>query len=398
MILTPAQRIVASDTHRFRVVNAGRRWGKTILSVEEMLGVAIGKKDARIAYIAPTYQSARDIAWEALKKRALPITADTNEQRLELKIKNQHGGIGTVILRGWEAIETLRGQYFDFLVPDEVAMYRNFWTGWQEVLRPTLADKKGGALFISTPKGFNHFYDLYNLERTEEAFKSFHYTSYDNPHIDPKEIDEARRQMTEDRFAQEFLGDFRKQEGLVYKEFARDTHVYDDLTPRRQTIRILCGIDWGFTNPAAILRVEKDSDDHYWVSWEWYKRERQTSEIVEVAASVGANTYYPDPAEPDRILELERAGLNVHDVSKDITAGIATVRDLFAQNRLHIHKDCVNLISELETYAYEDPQPDKNQPEKPRKEKDHAVDALRYVLHMDAHTGAFINSSPLAIY
>ena len=398
MLLTPSQKIVASDTHRFRVVNAGRRWGKTILSVEEMLGVAIGKEDARVAYIAPTYQQARDIAWEALKKRALPITADTNESRLELKIKNQHKGTGTIVLRGWEAIETLRGQYFDFLVPDEAAMYRNFWVGWQEVLRPALADRRGGALFISTPKGFNHFYDLYNLERTEEAFKSFHFTSYDNPHIDPAEIDEARRQMTEDRFAQEFLGDFRKQEGLVYKEFQRNVHLYDDLTPRREVVRVLCGIDWGYRNPTAILKIEKDSDDTYWVSWEWYKSERQMSEIVEVAASVNANTYYPDPAEADRVGELERAGLNVHEVSKDVDAGIATVRDLFKQNRLRIHKDCVHLINELETYHYDDPKPDRNDKETPVKENDHALDALRYVLHMDAHTGVFINSGALAIY
>lgn len=376
MELTPAQNQVASDSTRFRVLLAGRRFGKTILSVEEMLGVAIGKGNARVCYVAPTFQAARDIAWDYLKKRASPIAVKINESRLEIEIHNQHGGTSILFLRGWEAIENLRGQKFDFIVLDEVAMVRRFWENWQEVLRPTLTDARGSALFISTPKGFNHFYDLYNS--TEDNFKSFHFTTYDNPHIPKDEVDEARRQMTEDRFAQEYLADFRKQEGLVYKEFDRKRHVFSEIGER--TGRVICGVDFGYTNPAAVIRILVDSDRHYWVTDEWYKTGQTTEQIKSAIAVMRPELVYPDPAEPDRIQELSYS-FSIQEVSKDISAGVDTVRELFKQNRLHIHKNCLSLIEELETYRYPDKKPDKNEEEKPVKENDHAVDALRYALH-----------------
>jgi PBSX family phage terminase large subunit len=397
-ILTPKQNDIAACLKRFRVLVAGRRFGKTVLAVEEMIGVAVSAPDRKVAYIAPTFQQARDICWEQLKKRCAPIIVEANETQLKLTIRTQGNGTSTIVLKSWDAIESLRGQFFHFLVLDEVAMYRNFWVGWQEVLRPALTDTKGGTLFISTPKGFNHFYDLYNLHLKDDNFASFHATTYDNPHIDPAEVDEARRQLTEDRFWQEYMGDFRKMEGLVYKEFDRNVHVYDDLTPRRPVSMVYAGIDFGFTNPTALLKVEHDSDNHFWVSFEWVKREKLMPEIIEQAKLVVANTYYPDPAEPDRIEELSRAGVNCHDVSKDVEAGIDTVRAIIKQNRLHVHKSCVNLINEFETYRYEDSKPDRNAPEKPVKDNDHCLDALRYVLHMVARNVPVIEEELLGVY
>lgn len=398
MELSPKQSEIASCRTRFRVVNAGRRFGKTILSVEEMIGVAVSGVDKRIAYIAPTFQQARDIAWEHLKRRAQPLIIDTNESQLKLTLRTTGGGTSVIQLKSWDAVEALRGQKFDFVVLDEVAMMRNFWIGWQEVIRPALTDTKGAALFISTPKGFNHFFDLFKLENTEKNFKSFHATSYDNPHLDKEELEEARRQITEDRFAQEYLADFRKQEGLVYKEFNRDTHLFDDKTERKQTIETIAAVDFGYTNPTAILKIERDSDQNYFVSWEWYKRQKTTAEIVEVTRTIKSNVCYPDPAEPDRIQEMENAGINCREVSKDIVAGIQTVRDLFKQGRLFIHKDCVNLINELETYHYPESTPDKNEKELPEKSNDHAVDALRYALHMNAQFVTTDDEELIGIY
>ena len=180
MLLTPSQTEIAQDTHRFRVVNCGRRFGKTTLAIEEMKGKAVAKP-SRIAYIAPTYQQARDIAWEQLKSELKPIIIKINESRLELTTKTLQGGESLIVLRGWEAIETLRGQKFDFIVVDEIASMRNYWSNWQEVIRPTLTDTKGEALFISTPKGFNHFYELFKKEAEDSDYKSFHFTTYDNP-------------------------------------------------------------------------------------------------------------------------------------------------------------------------------------------------------------------------
>lgn len=373
--LTKAQAEIALDKHRFRVLNCGRRFGKTTLAIEEIKGkIAAGKK--HICYIAPTYQQARDIAWEALKKELRG--ADFNESRLEIRIIDC-----VVVLRGWESIETLRGQAFDFIVIDEAAMMRNFDVNWEEIIRPTLTDTIGKAMFISTPKGFNHFYDLFNKELDDTDYRSFHFTTYDNPNIPVEELEKARKEMTEDRFAQEYLADFKKASGLVYKEFTRDC-IYSD--EKHNTIEKIAGVDFGYTNPSAILTIDRDSDNNYWVSDEWYRTGKTNIELIEYIKSKGYNAVYPDPAEPDRITEFQNHGINTREVSKDIEAGIDRVRELLKNNKLKVHKSCTNLIWELETYSYPAKKPDKNEPEIPIKENDHCLDALRYALYMNSQS------------
>lgn len=390
MQLHSAQSQIASNKTRFRVCCTGRRFGKTTLAVLEMVSKAVYGNDRNIAYIAPTYQQARDIAWQELKKIAGPAINKVNESRLEIILNTVNGGTSTISLRGWESIETLRGQKFNFIVIDEIASMRNWATNWQEVIRPTLTDYKGEALFISTPKGFNHFYELYCLDpqqakaypdqRQDDDYKSFHFTSYDNPFIPFDELEKAKKEITEDRFAQEYMADFRKTEGLVYKEFDRVRHVYTDTV--YNPVDRLVGIDWGWKNPASVHLIEKDSDRHYWISNEFYKTEQSTDVIVEHAKSLRPNKVYPDPAEPDRIDIARKAGLNVREVSKDVEAGVSCVQELLKQNRLHIHSSCINLIAEIETYSYPEKKPMNNEPETPIKENDHAMDEIRYVLYM----------------
>ena len=386
MKLTKAQASIAKDNHRFRVVNCGRRFGKTTLAIEEIKGKALYKK-SKIVYIAPTYQQARDIAWQTLTKELKPITKKINESRLELTVYCKTGGESLIQLRGWESIETLRGQDFDFIVIDEIASMRNFWMHWQEVIRPTLTDRKGHVLFISTPKGFNHFYDLYKEENEDKDYKTFNFSSYDNPHLPIDELEKAKQELTEDRFAQEYMADFRKTEGLVYKEFDRKRHLFTDKDEIPEFVKTIVGVDFGYTNPSTILQIKEDRDGNYWIISEWYKTKQTTEQIVQKAQGYQSNECYPDPAEPDRIEELKKGGLNVREVSKDIVAGINKVRELFKQNRIKINAGCKNLLWELETYHYPErgkdytSKLDMNEKEIPVKENDHAVDALRYSLY-----------------
>lgn len=395
MILTPSQTLIAQDLHRFRVVDCGRRFGKTTLAVEEMKGKALAKP-SRIAYIAPTFQQARDIAWETLLTELKPIIISANGSRLELRVKTIDDKESLIILRGWEAIETLRGQKFDFIVVDEIASMRNFLSMWQEVVRPTLTDNKGEGLFISTPKGYNHFYELFCLDPTkskafeeqiqDKDFKSFQFTTYDNPHIPPEEVDKAREELTEDRFAQEYLADFRKTEGLVYKEFDRDKHLYssEELDDRR-IVQTIGGLDFGHTNPCALLTIKIDSDSNYWVDSEFYQTGKTEDEIAEIVASTNLNKVYPDPESPSSIKALKRRGVNVREVVKNkdsIKNGINVIRELFKSGRLKINKNCINTIWELETYSYPEKKDLHNEEENPIKENDHAMDALRYPLFM----------------
>lgn len=411
MELTPSQAIIARDLHRFRVINCGRRFGKTTEATEEIKGLALIDRNKRIKklklnsfdeekvlvmsnqdeyrcrinYWAETYRDARDIAWGMLLKELGPIIIKSNDSRLEIIVCNEDGNRAIIKLRGWESVESARGTKSDFDIFDEVAKYCSFWMYWEEVIRPTLTDYIGEAMFYSTPKGFNHFYDLYNLQEKDKDFKSFHFTSFDNPFLLQSEINKAKQQMTEDRFSQEYLADFRKTQGLVYKEFSRERNIYTELGDKRMiysVANICVGVDWGYTNPAAILKIEQDTDNRFFVSQEYYKIQRSTAELIEIAKSYDGNYYYPDPAEPDRLAEMRKAGLNVREVSKDIEAGIESVREALKTNRLFIHSSCVNLISEIETYAYPDKKPNKNEYETPIKENDHALDALRYVIHM----------------
>lgn len=381
MDLHNAQKIIAKSDKRFRVVCCGRRFGKTTLAIFEMVAKAVYGNNRQIAYISPTYQQSRDIAWQELKRICLPAINKVNESRLEITLNTTLGGTSTIMLRGWESIETLRGQKFNFIVVDEIASMRNWLTNWQEVIRPTLTDVRGEALFISTPKGFNHFYDLFNLEHKDEDYKSFHFTSYDNPHIPFDELEKAKKELTEDRFAQEYMADFRKTEGLVYKEFDRDNAIYTE--PEFMAVDRFTTIDWGYTNPAAVYLIEKDTDRHYWISCEFYKTQKTTAEIIEYTKSLRPTKVYPDNAEPDRNEEARKAGLNIREVSKDIEAGINCVRELLKQGRLHIHSSCVHLINEFETYSYPEKKPNNNENETPIKENDHGLDSIRYGLYMN---------------
>lgn len=384
MILTPSQRIVAESRTRFRTICCGRRWGKTTLAVEEIKARAIYTQ-SNIAYVAPTYAQARDIAWEILKKELRGATISVNESRLEIKVRNIKNGESQITLKGWESIESLRGQSFDMLVIDEVAMMRNFWTNWQEVIRPTLTDRKGSVMFISTPKGFNHFYELYNMALTDKDYQSFHFTSYDNPHLSHDEINKARQEITETRFAQEYLADFKKVEGLVYKEFDRSRHLIDE-KPKDIFYEFLGGVDFGFNHPAAVSHIYKTQDGVYYVDNEWYQKGRTEAQIADYVLSCKFNRVYPDPENPSAIQVLAMKGVNVREVTKgknSVKAGIDRVRDLFKQNKLFINKRCVNTIAELESYCYDDSMDGSTPSENPIKENDDMLDSIRYVIYME---------------
>lgn len=388
MIFHPAQSQISRSTARFRVVCCGRRFGKTSLAVQEMAGKAYAANGRKVCYIAPTYQQARDLAWVELVKVCEPITVEKNETRLEITVQTADKGKSVISLKGWESIETLRGQAFDFIVIDEIASMRKWEENWNTVIRPTLTDRQGEVLFISTPKGFNHFYDLYNRENDAKAgadYKSFHFTTYDNPHLKKEEIDKAKVEMPEDGFAQEYLADFRKQQGLVYKEFDRIRHLYLGDIPRA-AVSLLAGVDFGFTNPAAVIHVRKDSDNHYWVEREFYRTGQTDAMVADYVMSQNFNMVFPDPENPAAIKELTDRAVNVREVVKgkdSIRNGISKVRELLRQGRLHIHISCFNLIEEFESYHYPEGSAGRNEYENPVKDFDHALDALRYVLMTD---------------
>ncbi len=383
--LHKTQAEVALDMHRFRVLCCGRRWGKTTLAIDQMKACAVAKP-CRVAYIAPTLQQARDIAWEQLKRDCHKAALTIREApRLEITLPTQKGGESLIVLRGWEAIETLRGQAFDLIVLDEVAMMKNFWSNWQEIIRPTLTDRKGEVIFISTPKGFNHFYDLFNLQEEDVDFKSFHFPSLSNPHLPPEEIEKAKQELSPERFAQEYMADFKKTEGLVYKEFDRSKHVFKEV--EEMFVERVAGVDFGFTNPCAIPDIGIDRSDTLWITSEFYETGRTDAQVAEYVGAMNFNKVYPDPESPGAIAELRKKNVPIRDVVKgkdSIKNGIDAVRELLKAGKLKVHHSCKNTIMEFETYSYPDKKDDRNEQENPIDENNHMMDAIRYVVMMRA--------------
>ena len=378
MSLHETQKIVAIDPHRFKVMRTGRRWGKTYLACKIIKGKVL-YKPRNVTYFATTYQQARDIAWEFLRKELEGLIVSANESRLEMKVRVLNSTETSLLqLRGWEAVEAERGKRNDFIVLDEVASMRNFWAGWHEVLRPTLTDTKGEALFISTPSGYNHFYDLNNLELTDPDYKSFHFTTYDNPHIPVEEIEKAKKELSNEQFLQEYMASFQKTSGLVYKEFNRGIHLYDELPVGNY--EKIAGIDPGYVHSAVVLDI-RIARDHWFVEDEWVKKGKTDAQIADYVAACQFKEVYPDPENQGFIKELTDRNVNVREVIKgknSVVSGIQKVREMLLNGRLKINRKCVNMISEFEMYSY-DEDTDK---ENPIKEMDDCLDACRYAVLM----------------
>ncbi len=155
---------------------------------------------------------------------------------------------------------------------------------------------------------------------------------------------------------------------------------------------IIEGLDFGWTNAMASITIERGRDGIFRIDNEWYKTERTTKDLIEEHLNYAKpHSIYPDPAEPDRIEEIRRAGFRCVDVKKgkdSIKAGIEAIQGLIIQGRFLINKNCVNTIAEIESYHYPDKQDNKNESEIPVDEDNHAMDAIRYALYTNAGLSA----------
>ena len=208
------QQEVFSDDTRFKVVAAGRRCGKTREAAWEMIIRALKTPKVEIFYVAPTQGQARDIMWSIMEDLAHPVITHKHVNNMQFKLVNG----SKISLKGADRPDTMRGVSLEYLVMDEYADMKP--QVWEEVLRPALADRRGGALFIGTPKGRNHFYDLflYADKGDDESYKAWHFTSYDNETLSNEEIDLAKKSMSSYAFRQEFLASFEALGSEIFKE------------------------------------------------------------------------------------------------------------------------------------------------------------------------------------
>ena len=212
--LLPWQQDVFNSDKRFKVVAAGRRTGKSRLAAWMLILSALDGKQGKVFYIAPTQAQAKEIMWDTLLELGSPVVKSSHINDLKIKLIN-----GAVIsLKGADRPETMRGVSLKLAILDEIADMKP--TVFEQILRPALADQKGKALFIGTPMGRNHFYDMYNygLGEEDEDWDSWHFTSYDNPLLDPEEIERSKKSMSSFAFKQEFMASFAAQGSEIFKD------------------------------------------------------------------------------------------------------------------------------------------------------------------------------------
>ena len=212
--LLPWQQEVFADDTRFKIVAAGRRTGKSRLAAWLLIINALQTEKGHVFYVAPTQGQARDIMWQTLLELGHGVITNAHINNLQIKLVNG----ATISLKGGDRPETMRGVSLKFLVLDEYADIKP--DVWEQILRPALADQKGHALFIGTPMGRNHFYELYKYGElgNDETYKAWHFTSYDNPLLDPEEINVAKKSMSSYAFRQEFMASFEAAGSEMFKE------------------------------------------------------------------------------------------------------------------------------------------------------------------------------------
>jgi len=362
----------------------GRRFGKTFLSTAELLKAAIGGKNRNCWYLAPTYQAAKEIAWSMLID-TIPeeYIVKTNETSLTLKIING----STISLKGADNAQSLRGRALDFVVLDEFADMRP--EAWYEVIRPSLSDRQGSALFIGTPKGRNHFYDLWASGLLKENdWQSFQYTTLQGGNVPESEIEAAKIDLDERTFAQEYCAEFVSYSGIIYYSFSREHSV---LACDDDNGTLLVGMDFNISPMSAVIGIRRG--ETLYIFDEVCLWGSNTDEMVTEIKYRYPNRHievYPDPASRQRkssaggrtdLSILQNAGFAVkakksHALVRDrINAVNSRLLSSNGQRKLFVSPKCKQTIKSLERQTY------KEGTSIPNKDGfDHMNDALGYLV------------------
>ncbi len=270
----------AVDNNRFVVVVAHRRMGKTVSAINELIKAAVlcNKPNPRFAYIAPTYSQAKRVAWDYLQEYTRPLGAKANSSELRVDFF----GDKRISLYGSENADSLRGQYFDGVVLDEIGDQNP--KIWNEIIRPALADRKGFCLFIGTPKGNNHFKDFADRAQVTDGWKFLEFKASQTGILDAQELAAAKAEMGEDKYRQEFECSFDAPvEGAFYGTLINEAEEQDRITkiPKETLSRTVCAWDLGISDSTAIwvaqlvgkeVRIIDFCENHgvgldYYVSW-----------------------------------------------------------------------------------------------------------------------------------
>lgn len=392
---------VFRDSHRFKVIVAGRRWGKSTYSGIEII------KSARLPnqyiwYVAPTYKMAKTIMWRRLldwiPRQWIKKTNDT--MTTILLVNNS-----LIELKGCDKKDNLRGVGLNKLILDEAQDIEE--DTWYKVLRPTLADKMGEAVIIATPKRFNWLYDVYMLGQRGEYYqsgdkvrrnmwKSWQFPTITSPFVPESEIEQAKHDMDWKSFSQEFLANFESMSGRVYYAFERSTHI--KMCKFNPDLPIWIGQDFNI-DPMSSIIMQPQANGNVHVVDEIIL---PNSNVEEAAQEIQRRywryidniTMYPDPsggsrqhARGESSLQIMREnGLRVQKYRRKapyITDRTNAVNRMFraadGSVRAYVDPKCKHLIKGLEQLIYKEGTPDIDK----SGGHDHACDAFGYAIEIE---------------
>ncbi len=252
--LQPRQWEVFFAPARFRVVVAGRRFGKTELALAEIVRAACLSENRTVWYIGPTRRQTKRVIWRRLKKATQPYwEGKPKESELQIDLRNG----STISVGGAFDPDGLRGDGVDFVVLDEVATMKP--AAWEEAIRPTLSDRLGRALFIGTPKGRNHLHRYFELAKTDEQWQGFQFTTEQGGIVLKEELESAGRQMDENCFRQEYEAEFTSVGRYrAYSSFSRTLNVKE--LQFEVSEPLAWSIDFN-VEPLCSLMMQKVGDD-----------------------------------------------------------------------------------------------------------------------------------------
>ena len=388
MPLSLVQKEVSLDDARFKVVVAGRRWGKSWLSMHEMAKAA-RHPNSKVFYVAPTFAMCRQILWDDIKEKFIRCrwAKKINESNLTITLVNG----SQIYLRSADNPDNLRGVSMDYLVMDECAMISQKM--WTEVCRPALSDRQGSGMFITTPQGKSSWvYDLWQGAHTQENWSAFQYSTLDGGNVPEEEIEAARNELDERSFKQEYEASFETFAGTIYYNFDTKTNVQHADKEFKKNEILHVAMDFNVSPlVAAIARVK---GNEITVIDEIQMHGSNTFEMAQELVNRYPDNriwVYPDASGQARKTSsntsdhhiLRNSGFtlkvkNINPPVKDRIAAVnASLKSVDGTVKLTIDPKCKHLLKCIssQTYKLGTQVPDKSSG------TDHFNDALGYLVH-----------------